>query len=74
MLAYTEGQLFAIGQHMRQLQDLPKELEETDSDEGIVKGFTEFGGIIRHVLPSSLDSREESKKKKKNNYVIGNYF
>ena len=36
MPAYTEGQLFAIGQHMRQLQDFPKELEETYSDEGIV--------------------------------------
>jgi hypothetical protein len=53
MPAYTEGQLLAIGQHMRQLQDFPKELEETDSDEGIVKGFTEFGGIIRHVSNTS---------------------
>jgi hypothetical protein len=66
MPAYTERQLLAIGQHMRQLQDFPKELEETYSDEGIVKGFAEFGGIIRHVLPSSLSSLKESTKKKNN--------
>ena len=54
MPLFTISELQSIGKHMRAQLDFPFDLNSLYSDEGIMKSYNEYGGIIRHVLPTSL--------------------
>ena len=54
MPLFTFSELQTIGKHMREQPNFPSDLKSLYSDEGILKSYNEYGGIIRHVLPTSL--------------------
>ena len=55
MPLFTLPELQVIGKHMKEQPNFPSDLKSLYSDEGILKSYNEYGGIIRHVLPTSLD-------------------
>ena len=62
MPLFTLSELQTIGKHMREQPDFPSELKNLYSDEGISTSYNEYGGIIRHVLPTSLKYVEMIKR------------
>ena len=66
MPLFMEGELLAIGRHMREQPDFPAELSDLYSDDNIHQRYIEYGGIIRHVLPDSADKLMEIRADKNN--------
>ena len=56
MPVWTEPQLLAMARHMRDTNTVPKGMEALYSDASVRERFSEFGGILRSVLPESDNS------------------
>ena len=59
MPLFTKEELLTIGRHMREQPGFPSELTDLYSDDGIIIGYKEYGGIIRHVLPDDPETYKE---------------
>jgi len=53
MPCFTDTELFAIGKHMREQPDFPNNLISLYTDDALQQRYHDFGGIIRHVCPST---------------------
>ena len=70
MPLFTIDELKTIGRHMRKQPNFPMELKKYYSDTGISMSYNEYGGIIRHVLPTSLRYVNSVKKMKEDAFAI----
>ena len=61
MPLFTKEELLTIGRHMREQPGFPSELTDLYSDDGIIIGYKEYGGIIRHVLPDDPETYKDLK-------------
>jgi|GEM_PF-5957629 len=55
MPCYTEQELLTIGNYLRDNNRVPQGMDEEYTEESLKNRFKQFGGIIRHVLPSSVE-------------------
>lgn len=56
MPSYSEQELLTIGRYLRGTGRVPEDMEEEYKEESLKKRFKQYGGIIRHVLPTSIDN------------------
>lgn len=63
MPLYSEEQLVAIGLDMAKQPNFPEELRSFYSDAAIRDRFRKFGGVIRTVLPVSMDVEKQAKSR-----------
>jgi hypothetical protein len=66
MPLFTMNELLTIGAHMREQSGFPEELKSLYTDQAIRESYDEYGGIIRHVLPSSQKYYESIAVQKRN--------
>ena len=64
MPLFTISELQSIGKHMRAQPHFPCDLKSLYSKKGISNSYHHYGGIIRHVLPSSLEYVESIERMK----------
>ena len=74
MPLFTFSELQTIGKHMREQSNFPSNLNSLYSDEGILKSYNEYDGIIRHVLPTSLEYFKDIGRMKKSDVAKADWL
>jgi hypothetical protein len=60
------NELLAIGKYLIEKEKIPIDMQDLYSEENIKKRFEEYGGIYRHVLPTSKSYLNQIKVQKRN--------